>query len=120
MIDFHYFICTSLSEEARINGYEKYLKHYYNTLISALESLDLKGPSYEEMKNDYNRRIGYGLFASICILPIIICPPHQAADMNEWVAIKGEITERVPSFGNPKYKQIISSMLEDMVRRDVI
>lgn len=120
MIDIHYFLCTSLSEEALKDGKETYLKHYYNVLISALESLDLKGPSYEEMKKDYDRRIGYGLFASICILPVIICPSDQAPDMNEWVALKGEITERVPPFGNPKYKQIISTLLEDMVRRDII
>lgn len=81
-LDINYFLNTSPNMEVRQNNVDELMVLYYKEFSETLKSFKYsKVPSFEEVLREIKSKEYFGLYSSVCVLPIVL---------NEKAAVKAE------------------------------
>ncbi|XP_011706596.1 PREDICTED: uncharacterized protein LOC105461788 [Wasmannia auropunctata] len=105
-VDLLFFFNTSLCLDVIENKRDILLNEYLSTLSATIKQLNCKTqpPSMEELKAILKRRAGYGMMASITILPMLLCSKTEATDLDEMMGTGIWIN---PGLKSENYKKIM-------------
>ncbi|KAM3959424.1 ecdysteroid 22-kinase [Aphomia sociella] len=120
VLDLLYFIFTGSDEEFRKQYYDQLVEHYYHELCRAMKNLQLdpeKIYSREDFEYDLKEFSAFGLYTSVCFLPLITVDPKDAPTLgNETNDLKNFLTLKI----NPLFRKKFNGIVNDYIRWGII
>ncbi|XP_049764596.1 uncharacterized protein LOC126092910 [Schistocerca cancellata] len=121
-IDLHHFIHTSITEQVYADHLTDLLKEYYNRLMEVMKDIGIsrdKQISYEEVLEDFEAHMLYGLYIAITELPVVRSEGESGFDVE--ASMKGTYTDDNRSaFTGAVYMQAIKHMLPEFEKRGLL
>lgn len=123
-IDYNYFFNTSATMEVRENNSEELMQFYYEIFSETLKKLNFVNiPSFEAVRNEIVDNYSYGLFATACILPIVMNekPADIIGDrLDTFVNEKAAKEFRNTMYNNESYGKAMKSVLKNFNKNGVL
>ncbi|PSN36166.1 hypothetical protein C0J52_16997 [Blattella germanica] len=108
--DLLYFLFTSPHPDLW-DKHDLLLEEYHNELGNILQILGLSHlhPSFQELKDEIEKRYFYGLFASVAILPLVLRDPDNAVNVDDILGTDGTSQQKIHSGAELKraYKKFL-------------
>lgn len=123
-IDYNYFMNTSPTMEVRENHYEELMNFYYKIFSETLQRLNYKNiPSFEDVKKEIVGSYSFGLFATACVLPMVLNdkPAEIVGDrLDTFINEKLANDFRNRMYYNEKYGKFMKTILNNFNKSGVL
>ncbi|XP_026755876.3 uncharacterized protein LOC113515788 [Galleria mellonella] len=120
VLDLLFFIFTGSDEAFRRQYYDQLIEHYYKELRRALSQLHVdpdKVYSKKDFESDLKEFSTFGLFTSMCVLPLITVEAEDAPEMGEEVS---DIHSFVRLNCTPRYRERWNGIVNDYIRWGIL
>ncbi|XP_063224860.1 uncharacterized protein LOC134532360 [Bacillus rossius redtenbacheri] len=116
VLDLHYFIFSSVSDDVRANHIDTLLREYHSELTATLEALGTPPElniSLTDLLKEFDENMAYGLYCATCLLPILTIDLSSSSGLTASNVIEGvtddskNLKSLLPDSFSASFKQIL-------------
>ena len=102
-VDLTYYMYLSIQPPVRRANYSHLIKCYHDSLVESLDKFGYGGPkpNLEDFTSSMDRMSLFGKTKLVSDYGFLMCPPEEAADMNEILTTNGESGYNFQVLKNP-------------------